>query len=479
MNKAVWCWLVWLSACAPLDDLEPVASRDDAIIGGTPTGLADPEVFALLRSGWPFCSATLIHPRVLITAAHCVENGVGSVSNHPLGYYNGSPFVQSTWAHPDYKTTALAEYDLAFVLLASPVTTVAPKPMQRTALPALASGRAVGYGQRSVSANPPSGERYTIDLPLTAVTSGQVRYGSPGAAICFGDSGGPFFATIDGVEKLIAVHSYTNDQTCSGGAGARLDAKQTVIEAWFAENVCPRDGRCDADCPAVDFDCTCATDGRCTADCTRPELDADCPANCGADGVCARGTCPIPDTDCRLTGALCERANQCVGQRCTSDPQHPDLYCSLACTTLADCAALDGSECAEGTCRFRQLASVAEGAACQQGDRCVDGTRCHFMDSTRSFCARPCAQQADCPSQTRCSFGFSSWQACIALPPPVTLEPLGSVELPAAPGGCSTSAGSLLTLGLAVLLARPGRRRRVTSAGGAAASACPRPAARG
>lgn len=445
--------LLLLTACAPLGS-EPLESRSDAIIGGMRTGLADPEVFALLQNGWPFCSATLIHPRVLITAAHCVQNGVGAVTNDPQGYPNQSPSVASTWAHPDYATTRLAEFDFGLVLLSGAVTAVTPKPMQRTPLTPPANGRAVGFGQQSVGTNAASGERFTINLPITAVTQGQVRYGSPGAAVCFGDSGGPFFALINGVETLIAVHSYTNDPTCSGGAGARLDNQKVFLETWFANNVCPRDGRCDADCPAVDFDCTCAADGQCTAACTRPEFDPDCPANCGSDGICAARPCPIPDVDCRPAGALCSRANECLGQRCTSDPQHPATYCSMACTTLADCAALDQAECAMGTCRLRQVPILAEGEACQPTDRCVEGTRCHLLEPMRALCAKPCARQSDCPAATQCRFGLSSWQACVAkVPPPVTLESLASVALPAAPGGCSTS-GSVLCLGLAVLLAR-------------------------
>lgn len=456
MRKVV-SLLMLFTACAPLDS-EPLASRSDAIIGGTPTGQADPEVFALRKNGWPFCSATLIHPRVLITAAHCVENGVDNVTNHPQGYWAQFPSVAATWAHPDYEMTKLAEFDLAFVLLSGPVTTVTPKAIQRGPLTPPASGRAVGYGQRSVGANPPSGERYTINLPITAVTSGQVRYGSPGAAICFGDSGGPFFATVSGVETLIAVHSYTNDPTCSGGAGARVESQQPLLDAWFATNVCPRDGTCDPACPVVDFDCTCAADGQCTAACTRPEFDADCPANCGGDGICAASACPIPDVDCRPAGALCDRANQCQGQRCTSDPQHPAAYCSMACTTLADCAALDEAECSQGTCRLRQVPILALGEACQPSDRCVDGTRCHALEPLRSFCAKPCAQQSDCPDTTQCRLGLSSWKACVAKlpPPPVTLEAMSSAPLPAAPGGCSTS-GSVLSLGLAALLTRRSR----------------------
>lgn len=464
MRKWMVVLVVW-SACAPpeLADQERQRQRQE-IIGGQPTGTNDGEVFALYRFGDATCSSTLIYPRVLLTAAHCVRSPPSYAGNAPDSPA-GAIAVQAVWADPRYESNGVAQpqYDVGLVLLVSPAS-IAPKPYQRSPL-TMRNGdvvRSVGFGVQAPPSmsnpNPPYGERRTVDFPLNFVSLGTIGVGSTGRAICFGDSGGPVMGTVDGVERVIGVHSYTDDSTCSSGAAVRVDVHATGIEQWLTSNgigTCGTDGVCSASCLEPDSDCVCAADGQCTTACTEPGRDPDCPPNCGADGICSAVPCPLMDSDCRAITAGCTNANQCTGQACVTDPQHTESYCSKPCTNPQDCAENADLECSGGACRYRQVPEVAEGEACNFTDRCAPGTRCHAGAAGVAVCALPCTSNSDCVAPKECRSGSATWKACLG-PRFITL-PAISQTLPRATGqGCSTSPGVLALLGL--LLLRRARR---------------------
>src|SRR4051812_2852057 len=67
--------LFLIAACAaPASEAsEDSASTDDAIVDGAET-FEHPEV-GLFHNGGSYCTATLIRPNVVLTAAHCVTGG--------------------------------------------------------------------------------------------------------------------------------------------------------------------------------------------------------------------------------------------------------------------------------------------------------------------------------------------------------------------------------------------------------------------
>ena len=249
---AVAVALVVVPACAPSDDGE-VGTVAAPIIGGTLAG--DDGAVVLLasyptdRSVLATCTATLIAPDVLLTAAHCVDT-----QNHPgwiFGMFPGADAsayptlaalephllpVSATHAHPAYDRAPPFNADIAVALLAAPYTAVAPLPIRRDPLTAGMVGqpaRIVGYGQ-AVVGTPSSTRRQAVTVIDGIDVGDTVRVGDAQHLTCLGDSGGPALYTVGGREEVIGVDSYADNGNCDRPAHfRRTDAHLGFIEDYL------------------------------------------------------------------------------------------------------------------------------------------------------------------------------------------------------------------------------------------------------
>jgi MYXO-CTERM domain-containing protein len=220
-----------LSACEPTD-LERTAVTRGPIIGGSADG-NDPAV-VLLASYSPdhsilyFCTATVIAPDVLLTAAHCVDE-----ANHPsftFGVFTGPDAndytevadlapellaVSEVRPHPSYDTAAPFTADIALVRMAEPLS-IEPLAIAWEPLPEDIAGREariVGYGQ--IVYEQSNAAKYSATTVVAAVDAGDtITVGDAQHRSCIGDSGGPALVIIDGVETLVGVNSYTDMAGC-------------------------------------------------------------------------------------------------------------------------------------------------------------------------------------------------------------------------------------------------------------------------
>jgi len=257
-----------------------------AVTGGTPTGASYGNVGLITyydEAGDRYrCSATLISPTVLLTAAHCTDGTVGDTivtfepnvaeqapSGIPVanptteGYdYTGSFtddrgrtwYAGTAYTHPDYSDfTDLDTWnDVGVVVLDEAVAGIEPARLapenylDQFAQPRLnhETFTLVGYGTevRKPESGPqkPTPESYPLIRRMTDVVGQKLTEqilqvnGNPndtrgGGGSCFGDSGGPTFK--DGYVVTVTSYGYT--------ANCRyLDGLQRVdvpgVQAWLA-----------------------------------------------------------------------------------------------------------------------------------------------------------------------------------------------------------------------------------------------------
>ncbi len=306
------------------------------------------------------CSATLVSPRVLLTAGHCLDpslEGAGSMTVKATNKADDSnlkstDFIDVTKQarHPQYGGEGA--HDLGLLLLASVPSGVTPRSVLR-APPSPWAGqslRLVGYGRTAVSAND-SGTRRSATITVSSASADLVEFGSAGASgICLGDSGGPGLLTVSGTEYVAGVHSYGTSSQCGVGADVRVDTNLSFIDAFVTTNdppLCTSDGRCATGCVPADPDCpTCdVADGVCDPACLN---DPDCvtPSCAVADSKCP-ADCPS-DPDCLGDGDVCHAATDCATRECLADPRGYS-FCSRACTTSSQCQR--AMVCVDSLCR--------------------------------------------------------------------------------------------------------------------------------
>lgn len=308
-----------------------VASDETEGVRGVPDRSRDPAVVALGIDGEVTCSATLISPRIVLTARRCLARTVSTVSCPAPGVQvlaERKPETIAVLVGDDAASAhevargeaivapagvTLCDADVGLLLVDPPVKVVKPAPVRATGPARGDRVRTVGYG--ALDGEGPTGIKLVREhVKVLSVSAAEFIVGE---STCRGAPGGP--ALDEATGEILGVVT-REGSSCEGpdahNAYTRVDAFRWLVDEAFAR-VAGLSHDEDAGAPST---------APPTGSKSKPPTDVGGPCDTAAD--CAAGMC-LSDA----AGKYCSRACG-TGDRCPNGFHCKKVGASSACVDV-------------------------------------------------------------------------------------------------------------------------------------------------